>query len=561
MVEQRTGLKRIEAKQFRFELDNTIGNIIKWEAETRQFPKRLRELSFIDRRRKIEGNVSNLPPSEQLLFSNILDLVAFKHGIGRLNRIYRKNAEERRYIGSLGPIAVGKSTLIETLKDDLRADYVAREPLRNNPFWQPSLGDRDYMLRSQTYFLLANIFSDMEAKRGRAESKIAVSDTSTWADALMWVEWYRKTGKIEERDYETYQKLFALLKDAIPRPDLLVAMAPNSVDNLYRGFLNRMKKDKNRRKEKTFSKQDVRLLTEIASSLSESISRELHIPVLRIDNIDPVEMYENPHLRYDYIYQIRRELGLLGELLKPKPEKVVNDAVRMLLAERGQPKVIIIHAKSMFTGKTTSLCFLADKVGRNKVIAFQPLAAIRDKRQNEAILSRDGPAIKSNLVRNNDLWSIVDHIKKNKISPKKKPYIFIDEIELFIENALDPKKDDQKKAVAALKELQKMGFHVVVDGIDYTFQEEPFTFMHDLLAQVDNSSWFAIETSTRCRYCHETAQGTRRWVRRGAQWKIADYHDQTYVAGSEIYEPVCCKNHQSCRNQPKGFKKKGLHSL
>ncbi len=543
-----------ESSVFRSHLNFTIARIHKWEQDASGLPNKKKSLGFAECRRYTQEQISGLPDNDRLLFETLFDLMAHKHDIGELNKIYKSVPRSQRHIGSIGAIAVGKSTLTNTLQKDLRAGYVGREPLKNNPYWLRSLSDPSFMLRSQMYFLLSNIFSDMAARNrqpARKKAPISVADTSTWADALMWVEWYKKRGKITQEDYESYQKLLSMVKDVIPKPDLLVGLVPDSLDHLYQGLRNRKRKG-----EKVFTKEDVRDLVEISASLIDAIPTELGIPVLKLE-VNPLDLYAKPHLRYDAIYQIRRKLGLLGDLLKQQPEEIADRAMK-ILAPSGEAQIIIIHAESMFTGKTTALCKLADKVGARKILAFQPKESVRDPKQRKMILSRDGPTLKSHLIQSNDLRSILSYIRRQNITPKQKPYIFIDEIELFTENR-ESEKEPDRSAIKVLEQLRAMGFHVVVDGIDYTFQEEPFTFMHDILAYAKQSkNWHSIKTATRCRYCNEEAQGSRRWVYRNGAWKIAPYSDQTFLAGSDVYEPVCCKNHASCTNKPKGFRRKEL---
>lgn len=309
-------ISEIDAIRFRFELSQTIDTFSKWERKTRGFSSTKKQKSFLDCRRTIENNIANLPEPDQLLFDNLLNLVAYKYDIGPLNKMHKKNAPDCCFVAMIGPIAVGKTTLIKTLKKDIHADYAGHEPLSLNCYWQPSLKDSNYMLRSQIYFLLSNIFTDMEAKHHKQHgSKIAraVSDTCTWADALMWVEWYHKTKRISQKDYETYERLLVFLKNIIPKPDLLVALIPDNVDNLYKGMVNRQKHDRKRKNEKVFAKKDLVVLNDIARSLVDRIPQELKIPVLRIV-INPNKMYSNPGVRNKCVSQIRKKLKLFDKL-------------------------------------------------------------------------------------------------------------------------------------------------------------------------------------------------------------------------------------------------------
>ena len=369
----------------------------------------------------------------------------------------------------------------------------------------------------------------------------------------MWVEWYHQTGHLNNEEYQSYQDVLDLLQPIIPRPDLLVALIPRDIGDLKRGIINRQVVEPVREGELTFTlpeSEDLALQTEIVKDLIDSMPEQWQVPVLGI-TVNPLEIYMKPSINYDYVYQIRSKLGLLGELLKPKPDKVVTE-IRNMLSEATEGQIIVVHAKSMFTGKTTVLCQLAEKVGSEKVTAFQPRNAVRWQEQETAIVSRDGSQVQAKIIENNSLRSILEFVKRKRISPQKTPYLLIDEIMLFTKE--DKNHED---AVRAIEELRTMGFHVIVDGINYTFQEEPFTFMHRLLSETrrKDGNWHAIEMSTRCRYCDKDAVGTRR-IKEG---QIASYSDTVYLAGDkEQYEPVCCEEHESCTGQPSDFIRKEL---
>jgi thymidine kinase len=293
--------------------------------------------------------------------------------------------------------------------------------------------------------------------------------------------------------------------------------------------------------------------TSRVKQLVNEIPKNWQVPTLAI-NINPINIFEDPSINYDYAHQIRQRLNLLGELLRPKPEEIVKKILKILAASK-KSQVIILHSQSMFTGKTTTLCQLADAVGVEKILTFQPLAGLRYPGQDKAVMSRDGHKVNAITVWDNNLQTIVDYVKNKKINSKKISYIFIDELMLFVAHS---KKSNQ--AVQILRYLQKMGFHIIADGIDFTFQEEPFSFMDTILKQTKKLiSWHQIEMSTRCRYCDKKARGTRRWkINNKKRIKIADYSDTVFVAGDSEYEPVCCSKHKSCLNQPSSFRRKEL---
>jgi len=194
---------------------------------------------------------------------------------------------------------------------------------------------------------------------------------------------------------------------------------------------------------------------------------------------------------------------------------------------------------------------ISQKVGIENVLGFQPRAAIRYGEEQETnIMTRDRRKIEAHTIESNDLKDIIKFIDKNSISSKEKRYILIDEIMLFYQNSAE-------EAIAVLEALREMGFHVVIDGIDYTFQEKPFTFMHQLIENAfKDRDWHEIRMSTRCKYCGKIAKGTRR-IKVGTG-EIARYSDDTFLAGDSNYEPVCCEEDKSCLGQPVDFERKPL---
>lgn len=555
IIEQARGLEkmRFEQKRFYTTLNFFLDELNRWQIFSPSKPQDDRELDFQHLKEKLNRKTSHLPANERFLFNQIFDLFSLKNEVtvtDREHALLAKESEKNKEnisIGFIGPLGVGKTTVAKSLINDLgaRANHVTNEPYDKNPFWQLSQQSPEYMLRSQVYFLLSNILSDRNAK---IKAGISVSDTSVFTDILMWVEWYHQIGRFSEEDYQTYHKLVTMLMPVIPKPDLLVALLPDSVDNLYRGISERQQPEQARTGELGFKKEDLKQQTYIVRALIKKITVEIGIPILDF-TINPITTFKDRTLSYDYIYQIRNRLNLLKELLHPSPEDVADKIIK-ILAESEERQVILIHAESMFTGKTTALCLVAQKVGHEKLSAYQPRKAIRKLEQENAVLSRDNLALQARVVEDNSLLSLVEYIKTN-INPKKKPYIFIDEIQLFIAEAENP-----QTAISALEGLRNLGFHVICDGIDYTFQEKPFTFMHRLINNCnENNNWKAVQMKTRCRYCEDDARGTRR-IKIGI---IASFNDVTYLAGDkEQYEPVCCKKHPSCAGQPPEFVR---HSL
>jgi len=555
----KTEIQPNHAENFRLRLNGAISHLTSWEQQFQNANDEQKILNFDDLGTNLhtdpEINLSHLEdPGEQLLFIQLLDLFVLKHRIGEKNRILSEQIanrpKENRVIGFLAALGNGKTTIAQDFADDLNTNLFTREPYVENPYRAKSQQDKSYMLRSQLYFLFSNIFADIHA---HLQPGVMISDSSTLTDIFMWVETYRQMGLLSEEEYETYNQLVDLLKPVIPKPDLLIGLLPTSINDLKKGVEERIKaKPEERESEKVFLENDnLEKQVKVVEGLLKTIPEQWNVPILTMI-VNPIKIYEEQN--YDLIYEIRRELGILGDWLNPQPEQVVDKATR-ILARSKKGQIIVIHSKSMFSGKTTAQCLLAERLGINQVLVFQPAAALRYPDQEGAVISRNGLKIDAKTVKRNDLKAVLRDIKKYNIRPENFPHIFIDEIMLFI-----GQKDKAQEAIEVLEKLRQMGFNLVIDGIDYTFQEEPFTFMHDLLREArKNDNWHQIETSTHCRYCSQPAHGTRLWlINPDGSRKIAPYGFNFVHPGDTEFEPVCCDKHPSCVDQPSNFHRQEL---
>lgn len=472
-----------------------------------------------------------LPP-----FDSIPETVDFMTGSGKRDLVIE--------IG--GPIAVGKTTLANFLAEKIEARMESEKfESFHNPFLAHSYENPDFMLRTQLDFLLDNVSIGL---RGKYYDGRWVRDTSVWSDVFVFMEWRKQAGIVSEEEHRVYMNLVSLLDSLITRPDLLIMLSPNSIDKLVAGLNVRIEDNPEERgMERSITREDLEIVNKAGQAATQTLRDKYGINVF-IVKVDPVDIYSQPDLKYETVYRIRERLGILKELLTKDPEEVADEIVR-ILATKTDPQVIGVHSKSMFTGKTSTLNFLAQIINSENVVAFQPAAAIRYGSEHEFFMvDRDRRKIPAVTINDNRLADIVGYLKARRITPDETPFVFIDEVMLFIDS-------DGEEAGSSIEELRNMGFNVVFDGIDYTFQEEPFTFAHNLLEVANlNGNWHQIEVGTKCKYCDATAEGTRRLKPDGS---IAHYNDQAFEAG-EHYEPVCCKGHPSCVGQPKGFLRQQL---
>lgn len=447
-----------------------------------------------------------------------------------------------------GPLAVGKSTFAEFLAPNIDGMIeIERFEAGSNIFLAPSYSDVGLMLRTQIKFLLDNIKTGL---RGKFHEGRWVRDTSVWSDIFVFMEWRRQKGIVTEDEYETYMETVRILEPLIVRPDLLLVLQPTSVQDLREGLEERIAaQPETRSMEREVTTKDLEIVTG-ATERMVTILEDLGINVLSV-KVNPKEVYNRSDLKYSLVYQIRQKLGILDEYLTKTPEEAKSEVVR-IFAKNHEAQLVFIHSKSMFTAKTTTLNMIAEELGHGSILAFQPRAAIRPgwSNQEENVIDRNGGKTSAITVETNSLSDIYQYIVDNGVSTEEVKYIFIDEVMLFV-------GDDGESAIKSLEDLRRMGFNVVCDGIDYTFQERPFTFTHEILTTTkETHSWHQVEMGTRCKYCSELAQGTRRILKTG---EVAPYHDTAFQPGDEEYEPVCCSDeHSSCVDKPIGFVRQEL---
>lgn len=504
----------------------------------------------------LRGRIYDFQPEEAKIFEGILDLYLLKHDLfprpGEARFIKSGGFKESKLVEVAGPIGTGKSTLMSALERELANSktngQLVKEDFKGNVFWWLQ-NNPDFMLRSQLTFLLSSINAGLGAGY---HPGIYMRDSCPFSDIYEFTETYRQTGKINQEEYTSYHRVVKLFKDVIRKADLLIFFSVKDDDpELLRICLDQRLKDQPERAvfEKDITLEELETAIELNHRARKILEEEWGIEILPLE-VDPQELFDSKPFRYAHTYAVRSRLGLLKDLLQIMPEEVADKTVQ-IFAKALTPQVVVIYSESMFTGKTTAEYLVTQKLGVNNILGFQPRAAIRYGEEQETnIMTRDKRKFKAHTIESNDLKDIIKFIEENNVSSEEKRYVLIDEIMLFYQNSAE-------EAIAVLEALRERGFHIVVDGITYTFQEEPFTFTHQLIEKaIEDKNWHEIEMSTRCKYCDKLAKGSRRIkVDTG---KIARYSDETFLAGDSNYEPVCCEEHKSCLGQPLDFERKPL---
>lgn len=118
-----------------------------------------------------------------------------------------------------GNIGVGKTSLTERMGDRLgwRTDF---ESVSDNPYLSEFYDDmRKWSFHLQIFFLGHRAEQYLNAAR---DSRSAILDRSIYEDSYIFARALHHLNNINERDYQSYQRLFRLVVAGLPKPDLLV---------------------------------------------------------------------------------------------------------------------------------------------------------------------------------------------------------------------------------------------------------------------------------------------------------------------------------------------------
>jgi deoxyadenosine/deoxycytidine kinase len=124
----------------------------------------------------------------------------------------RKNG----YIAVDGPIGSGKTTLAKMLAEDL-GGYLCLEPSDNNPFLSEFYKDRKKnAFKTQLYFLLNRYQQQKELRQSDMFRTLTVSDYTFAKDSIF------AEINLSEDELRLYNTIFGLLREQLPRPDLVI---------------------------------------------------------------------------------------------------------------------------------------------------------------------------------------------------------------------------------------------------------------------------------------------------------------------------------------------------
>jgi len=133
----------------------------------------------------------------------------------------------KRLILLAGNIGAGKTSLTERIGERL-AWHTAYESVADNPYLPDFYQEmRAWAFHLQIYFLGHRADQHIHLAN-RPES--AVLDRSIYEDAHIFARALHHLGNLTDRDYHAYLRLYHLIVDQLPKPDLLIHLqAPVSV--------------------------------------------------------------------------------------------------------------------------------------------------------------------------------------------------------------------------------------------------------------------------------------------------------------------------------------------
>jgi deoxyadenosine/deoxycytidine kinase len=127
----------------------------------------------------------------------------------------------RRFLAVAGNIGAGKSTMVDFLCRTYGfVPFV--EPNLENPYLDDYYADmRRWAFHSQISFLAHKFRLHMQLM---AEPQTVVQDRTIYEDADIFARYLHRQGLMADRDFQTYEALYAAMQRALEPPDLLIAL-------------------------------------------------------------------------------------------------------------------------------------------------------------------------------------------------------------------------------------------------------------------------------------------------------------------------------------------------
>jgi len=193
------------------------------------------------------------------------------------------------YIAVEGPIGVGKTTVVDRLAERLDANKVL-EDWSTNPFLHPFYdGKPGAAFQAELFFLLSRYRQQQELLQRRLFAQATLSDYVFEKSRLF------SYLNLDDSELLIFDKLFALLAEGMPKPDLVVYLqAPTEV------LLKRVKQ-RGRPQEARLSEE---YLSEVNRAYNHYFFHYTTTPLLVVNTAD-VDFASKPEDTDDLLKQVR----------------------------------------------------------------------------------------------------------------------------------------------------------------------------------------------------------------------------------------------------------------
>ncbi len=129
---------------------------------------------------------------------------------------------QHKYIAVDGPIGAGKTTLAKMLAEDM-GGHLCLEPAEKNPFLPEFYKDRSRnAFKTQLFFLLNRYQQHLDLRQRNLFEQTVVCDY-TFAKDLIFAK-----VNLSDDELALYNTVFHLLRERLPKPDLVIYMQADS---------------------------------------------------------------------------------------------------------------------------------------------------------------------------------------------------------------------------------------------------------------------------------------------------------------------------------------------
>ena len=126
---------------------------------------------------------------------------------------------EHPFVGLAGNIGVGKTTFTEKMAEAFNWSPIY-ESVSDNPYLSDFYGDMNrWSFNLQIYFLHRRFSAQRDIVHSNGG---IVQDRTIYEDAEIFARNLHKTGRLDNRDWETYKDLFTIMTGYLRQPDLII---------------------------------------------------------------------------------------------------------------------------------------------------------------------------------------------------------------------------------------------------------------------------------------------------------------------------------------------------